>query len=79
MIIGSDKVSRLKYVDKLLLLVTILLFAIGTIMVFSASNVSFYMRYSNSPYLYLLKQIVILVLGLVASCVICFFNVIPMT
>lgn len=75
MIIGSDKVNRLKYIDKLLLLVSILLFAIGTIMVFSASNVSFYMRYSNSPYLYLFKQIVILIFGIIGSLVICFFNV----
>lgn len=65
----------LKYIDKWLLLITILLLAIGSIMIFSASNVSFYMRYANSPYQYLFKQIVILVIGLFASVTIFLFNV----
>ena len=55
----------LKYVDKWLLVVTILLFVIGTIMIFSASNVSFYMRYESSPYKYLIRQILVLGTGVV--------------
>lgn len=63
----------LKYIDKWLLVVTILLFVIGTIMIFSASNVSFYMRYESSPYKYLIRQIIILGSGIVlALFVFCF-------
>lgn len=65
----------LKYVDKWLLLITILLFAIGSIMIFSASNVSFYMRYASSPYKYLFRQILILGSGLLLALVIFFLNV----
>lgn len=63
----------LKYIDKWLLIVTILLFIIGTIMIFSASNVSFYMRYESSPYKYLIRQILILGAGVVLALVVfCF-------
>ena len=57
----------LKYIDKWLLVVTILLFIIGTIMIFSASNVSFYMRYESSPYKYLFRQILVLGTGVVLA------------
>lgn len=65
----------LKYIDKWLLVITILLFAIGTIMIFSASNVSFYMRYESSPYKYLIRQIFVLGSGCLLAFVIFFFNV----
>ena len=50
----------LKKMDKWLLLLTVILFSIGLIMIFSASNVAAFMRYSASPYRFLYKQLVIL-------------------
>ena len=46
----------IKYIDKPLFIVTIILFIIGLIMVFSASNVTAYMTYEVSPYNYFFKQ-----------------------
>ena len=65
----------LKNLDKWLLIVTIILFAIGSIMIFSASNVSFYMRYSSSPYRYLIRQIIILISGVFIGFFFMFINV----
>ena len=65
----------LKYIDKWLLITVILLFAIGTIMIFSASNVSFYMRYESSPYKYLIRQILILGFGSFFSLVVFLLNI----
>ena len=52
-----------KYIDKPLLIVTFLLFIIGLIMVFSASNVTAYMTHAVSPYNYFIKQGIFLVVG----------------
>ncbi len=57
----------IKYIDKPLLLVSILLFIIGLIMVFSASNVTAYMSHAVSPYNYFIKQAIFLVIGFVFS------------
>lgn len=57
----------IKYVDKPLLIVSVLLFIIGLIMVFSASNVTAYMSHAVSPYNYFLKQAAFLLAGLVMS------------
>ena len=57
----------IKYVDKPLLIVSILLFVIGLIMVFSASNVTAYMSHAVSPYRYFVKQAAFLFAGLVFS------------
>ena len=57
-------IDTIKNIDKWLLIVSILLFGIGTIMIFSASNVSFYMSGAASPYKYLIRQIIILVTGI---------------
>lgn len=56
-----------KYLDKPLLVITILLFAIGLIMVFSASNVTAYMSHAVSPYNYFVKQAVFLLGGLILA------------
>ena len=56
-----------KHLDKPLLLISCILFIIGLIMIFSASNVTAYMKYSASPYRYFLKQIVILAVSIVGS------------
>ena len=50
----------MKYIDKPLLFVTIILFVLGLIMVFSASNVTAYMSHSVSPYNYFIKQTIFL-------------------
>ena len=55
----------IKYVDKPLLIVSVLLFIIGLIMVFSASNVTAYMSHEVSPYNYFIKQAVFLGVGLI--------------
>jgi len=47
---------QFKKMDRWLLLLSLFLFAIGLIMIFSASNVAAFMRYSASPYRFLLKQ-----------------------
>ena len=57
----------IKYVDKPLLIVSVLLFIIGLIMVFSASNVTAYMSHDVSPYNYFIKQAVFLGVGLIMA------------
>ena len=57
----------IKYLDKPLLIVTVLLFIIGLIMVFSASNVTAYMSHAVSPYNYFIKQGLFLLVGLIFS------------
>ena len=52
-----------KHLDKPLLIITILLFILGLIMVFSASNVTAYMSHAVSPYNYFIKQLVFLLGG----------------
>lgn len=58
-------IKKLKYLDKPLLIVTILLFVIGLVMVFSASNVTAYMSQAVSPYNYFFRQSVFLVAGII--------------
>lgn len=63
----------LKYVDKPLLIISVLLFIIGLIMVFSASNVIAYMSHEVSPYNYFIKQAIFLIIGVFLSLImICF-------
>ena len=57
----------IKYVDKPLLIVSVLLFIIGLIMVFSASNVTAYMSHDVSPYNYFIKQGLFLLVGIIMS------------
>lgn len=57
----------IKYLDKPLLIVSVLLFIIGLIMVFSASNVTAYMSHAVSPYNYFIKQALFLIVGLIMS------------
>ena len=65
----SDTVKKIfKYLDKPLLVTTVLLFIIGLIMVFSASNVTAYMSHEVSPYNYFIKQAVFLFITINASC-----------
>ena len=64
----------IKYLDKPLLIVTFILFIIGLIMVFSASNVTAYMTHAVSPYNYFQKQALFLLIGLVLSIIMIRFN-----
>lgn len=64
----------IKYLDKPLLITTFLLFSLGLIMIFSASNVTAFMIQSSSPYKYFLKQGIILFVGLVAAIFIILFS-----
>lgn len=64
----------IKYIDKPLLLTTIVLFIFGLIMVFSASNVTAYMSHAVSPYNYFFKQAIFLVVGFIISLVMIKFN-----
>ncbi len=57
----------LKYIDKWLLLIATLLFVIGLVMVFSSSNVAAFMRYSSSPYRFVVRQGAFLLVGVLFS------------
>ena len=56
--------KNIKALDKPLLLISVILFAIGLIMIFSASNVTAYMKYYASPYRYFMKQSIFLGISL---------------
>lgn len=64
----------IKYIDKPLFIVTVLLFIIGLIMVFSASNVTAYMTYAVSPYNYFFKQGAFLLVGFLLFFIMIHFN-----
>lgn len=57
--------KNLKYIDKPLLIATVILFIFGLIMILSASNVTAYMTQAVSPYYYLVRQGLILSAGLI--------------
>ena len=59
-----------KRMDRWLLLLSLILFAIGLIMVFSASNVAAFMRYDASPYRFVAKQSLFLLVSLICSFII---------
>lgn len=64
----------IKYIDKPLLIVSLILFVLGLIMVFSASNVTAYMSHAVSPYNYFMKQGAFLIVGLILSLIMIRFN-----
>lgn len=57
------KKKPLRRIDKSLLIVTVLLFIVGLVMIFSASNVTAYIKQGDSPYIYFIKQFVFLIGG----------------
>ena len=57
----------LRYIDKWLLLIATILFVIGLVMIFSSSNVAAFMRYSSSPYRFLIRQAVFLLVAVIFS------------
>ena len=64
----------IKYIDKPLLLVTMVLFILGLIMVFSASNVTAYMTHAVKPYNYFMKQGAFLIVGFILFIIMIKFN-----
>ena len=56
-----------KKMDKCLVICTFVLLVIGLIMIFSASNVTSYMKYSKSPYYYFIKQFIFFIGSLFLS------------
>ena len=58
-------IKNFKYLDKTLLIVTVLLFIFGLVMVFSASNVTAYMSHAVSTYYYFIRQALFLIVGFV--------------
>ena len=63
-----------KSMDKLLLVVSVILFVCGLIMIFSASNIAAFMRYAGSPYRFLEKQLWVLGASLLLFIVIVLFS-----
>ena len=55
----------IKHLDKPLLIITVILFILGLIMVFSSSNVTAYMSHAVSPYNYFIKQSIFLFIGFI--------------
>ena len=66
--------KKLKYLDKTLLIVSIILFVIGLVMIFSASNVTAYMTHAKSPYSYFIRQSAFLIAGIILFFIIIIFN-----
>ncbi len=64
----------IKYLDKPLFFMTIILFVIGLIMVFSSSNVTAYMSHAVSPYNYFIKQAIFLISGFIIFFIMINFN-----
>ena len=56
-----------KKLDKWLVVSVVILLVIGLIMIFSASNVTSYMKYAKSPYYYFLRQLIFLVPSIIIS------------
>ena len=57
----------IKNIDKRLLIMTIILFVIGLIMIYSASNVTAYVINEANPARYFIRQLEFLLLGLIGA------------
>ena len=66
--------NKIRYIDKPLLVTTVLLFIFGLIMVFSSSNVTAYMSHAVSPYNYFIKQGIFLIVGFFLFLIMIKFN-----
>lgn len=66
--------KMLKYTDKILLLVSVILFAVGLVMIFSSSSISAFMRYNKTSYNFLLRQAGVLIIGIIMFIVMIRFN-----
>lgn len=57
----------LKKLDKCLVISCIILLVLGLVMIFSASNVTSYMKYAKSPYNFFIRQFIFLIASLIIS------------
>ena len=64
----------IKKMDKILLITSILLLVIGLVMVFSASNITSFMKYKTTPYHFFNRQLLFLVISIILSFIIIRFN-----
>lgn len=64
----------IRKMDKTLLITSVLLLIIGLIMVFSASNVTSFMKFKTTPYHFFNRQLLFLVIGIILSLIIVRFN-----
>ena len=64
----------IKKMDKTLLFTSILLLVIGLVMVFSASNVTSFMKYKTTPYHFFNRQLLFLFISLIIGFIILRFN-----
>jgi len=64
----------IRKMDKTLLITSVLLLIIGLIMVFSASNVTSFMKFKTTPYYFFNRQLLFLVVGIIFSFIIIRFN-----
>ncbi len=64
----------IKKMDKTLLITSVLLLIIGLIMVFSASNITSFMKFKTTPYYFFNRQLLFLVVGVILSFIIIRFN-----
>ncbi len=60
----------IKKMDKILLVCSVMLLVIGLIMVFSASNVTSFMRFKTTPYYFFNRQLLFLIVSLFLSVII---------
>lgn len=63
----KDMKKIIRNIDKPLLILSIILFTGGLIMIFSASNITAFMKYEASPYRYFMKQTIFLVVSVICS------------
>ena len=64
----------IKKMDKTLLFTSVILLVIGLVMVFSASNVTSFMKYKTTPYYFFNRQLLFLILSIILAFVILRFN-----
>lgn len=64
----------IKKMDKTLLITSIILLVIGLIMVFSASNVTSFMKYKTTPYHFFNRQLLFFIISIIISLIMIRFN-----
>lgn len=62
-------IKIIKGMDKTLLILSVILFSLGLIMIYSASNVTAFMQYDASPSRYFVKEFVFMLVGIIFSIV----------
>ena len=58
-------IKIIKGMDKTLLVLSVILFSLGLIMIYSASNVTAFMQYDASPSRYFVKELVFIIVGMI--------------